>query len=235
MMMHGDMTLYLTLMAPCMLLAMWAQWRLSSTYAKYRQMPNSRGFTGAQAAAEMLRREGVTDCRIEETSGWLSDHYSPSEKTLRLSPEVYNGRTVTAVGIACHEAGHALQHAHGYGPLALRTVMVPVASLGSHLPVFLIVFGAAIGMAGMYMTGFALFSAIVAFQVVTLPVEFNASSRAKLALWTNGVITRPDEIEGVDRVLGAAAMTYVAAAFTSIMTLLYYAIQLGLIGGRREE
>lgn len=167
------------------------------------------------------------------------DHYDPWTKTLNLSPDVYNGRSVAAVGIACHEAGHALQHAAGYAPLAIRNAIVPVANVGSKLAwpliaigmLLLIFAGSGLGLL-VAKIGVVLFGAAVVFQIITLPVEFNASSRAKTALVRNGVLTNEQEIGGVNSVLNAAAMTYIAAAVTALAQLLYWAIRLGLLGGR---
>ncbi|MHC4874064.1 MAG: zinc metallopeptidase, partial [Planctomycetota bacterium] len=215
--------LYWMLIGPTMLLALWAQMKVKSAFGKYSRIRNSSGMTGAQAAQEMLYREGVTDCTIEVTGGWLSDHYDPSSRTLRLSPEVYNNPSVSAVGIACHEAGHALQHAQSYGLLKLRSSLVPLASIGSWLAWPIIIAGMIFGMLGLAKIGIIVFSFTVIFQIVTLPVEFNASSRAKTALATTGIIQSHEEIEGVNKVLDAAAMTYVAATIAAVAQLLYYA------------
>ncbi|MHC4883620.1 MAG: zinc metallopeptidase [Planctomycetota bacterium] len=232
---------YWIIVGPTMLLALYAQMKVKGAYARWKQVRNGRNMTGAQAAAEMLEREGVTDCGIELSNGFLSDHYDPSSKTLRLSPDVYNGRSVASVGIACHEAGHAMQHAESYGPLALRSFLVPLASTGSWLSMVCIMLGffmmTAEGGFGLSLAKFGVvcFGAIVAFQLVTLPVEFNASSRAKAALQRNGVLTSHEEIDGVNAVLNAAALTYVAAAISALAQLLYWALKLGLLGGRSDD
>lgn len=234
--------LYWILIGPTILFALLAQMWVKSAYNRWNRIGNSRGLSGAEAAYEMLQREGAGDCNIEMGQGMLSDHYDPTTKTLRLSPDVYKGRSVAAVGIACHEAGHALQHATGYAPLALRSAIVPVASFGSKLAWPIIFAGFILmyfsGGAGMGLTiakaGVLLFGAVVVFQFITLPVEFNASSRAKLALQRNHVLTHPEEIGGVNSVLNAAAMTYIAAAVAALAQLLYWAIRLGLLGGRRD-
>lgn len=215
------MGLYLILSIPALLLGMFAQARVKSAYAKWSAVANRRGMTGADAAESMLAREGVRDVVIEPVDGFLTDHYDPAAKVLRLSPEVFSGRSVAALGIACHEAGHALQHANGYGALTLRSWLVPTAKIGSWLAVPLIGIGFAMGQLGLAKIGVLLFGLIVLFQLVTLPVEFNASSRAKQALTNNGV-TVPDEDDGVGEVLNAAALTYVAAAVSAISQLLYY-------------
>lgn len=226
--------LWLIIVGPALLLGIWAQLRVKLAYANYSRMPNSRGYTGAQAAQEMLRREGVLDVGIERVDGWLSDHYDPKAKVLRLSPGVHDGRSVAAVGIACHEAGHALQHAHGYAPLGLRTLLVPTASLGSWMSSLLFLIGFWFMSMTLIKVGVVFFGAVVLFQLVTLPVEFNASSRAKLALQSNLVLTQPQEIEGVDRVLDAAAMTYVAATLHALAQLLYFVL-IVLSGSRSRD
>ncbi len=230
--------LYWMLIGPTILLALLAQLWVKGAYKKWSRVLNGRGLSGADAAREMLQREGVTDCRIEVTQGWLSDHYDPREKVLRLSPDVYRGQSVAAVGIACHEAGHALQHAHHYVPLSLRNAIVPVASIGGHLAWPIIFLGFILlymGSGGLGQTvaqiGVVLFGATVVFQLITLPVEFNASGRAKAALQRNGVLASDQEIRGVNAVLNAAAMTYIAAAIAALAQLLYWAIRLGLLGG----
>lgn len=232
--------LYIIMIAPAVLLALYAQAKVKSAYAKWSRVNNSHGFSGAEAASEMLRREGIYDVRIEPTQGWLSDHYDPSSKTLRLSRDVYGGRSVTAVGIAAHEAGHAIQHAHSYALLGLRTAIVPVASLGSGLAGPLIMIGFLLmmftgGPSALAMlvvkAGIILFAGVVLFQLVTLPVEFDASSRAKHALVANNVIGQQQEVEGVSNVLNAAALTYVAAALSAVMQLLYFLLRFGMLGG----
>lgn len=233
--------LYWILIGPTMLLAIYAQMKVKGAYATWSKVRNSRGITGAEAAEEMLRREGVTDCTIELSEGWLSDHYDPSKKVLRLSPDVYNGRSVASVGIACHEAGHAMQHAQSYAPLALRSYMVPLASVGSWLSMICIglgsmMLGAESGL-GLSLAKFGVicFGTIVIFQLITLPVEFNASGRAKDALLRNGVLASHQEIDGVNAVLNAAALTYVAAAITALAQLLYWALRLGFLGNRSND
>ena len=188
--------------------------------------------TGAQAAHEMLQRAGISDVKIVQTQGFLSDHYNPVNKTLALSPNVYGTPSVAAIGVACHEAGHAIQHATNYRPLWLRSALVPMANIGSTLGYIIILAGLLLlrSQTTVYF-GILLFSAVVLFQLVTLPVEYDASARAKRLAVDNGIIM-PQEREGMDRVLNAAALTYVAAAVSSIMTLLYY---LMLAGGMRRD
>ncbi len=212
---------YLIFMAPGLALSLWASWRVKSSFNKYSSVRSSRGITGAEAAAELLGRAGVTDVKIVRTEGRLSDHYNPLTKTLALSDGVYNSSSIAAVGIAAHEAGHALQHAQHYAPLWLRSVLVPTANIGSSIGYFVMVIGAVMASTNMVLIGAVLFSAVLLFQIVTLPVEFNASSRAKALVVEYGIIL-PQERVGVDRILNAAALTYVAAAVTTLLTLLYF-------------
>jgi len=225
--------LYWLLIGPTMLLALWAQQKVSSAYGRFARVPVRSQLSGAEAALTLLARAGIRDVRVEPTRGWLSDHYDPSSRTLRLSPEVYGGRTVASVGIAAHEAGHAVQHARGYAPLHLRTALVPVVQFGSWLAWPMIFGGMLLGSLGLVQLGIIAFGLLVAFQVVTLPVEFDASARAKQALAAAGVVSGR-ELDGVDEVLDAAAMTYVAAAVTAAAQLLYFVIRSGLLGGRDE-
>ncbi|MFH1964963.1 MAG: zinc metallopeptidase, partial [Acidobacteriota bacterium] len=187
---------------------------------------------GAEAATEILRREGISDVKIVSTRGMLSDHYNPVTKTLALSEEVYGSRSVAAVGVAAHEVGHAIQHASGYAPLWLRSFLVPTAKIGSSVGYIMMFLGLIIASQGLVLLGAAFFSMVFLFQVVTLPVEFNASSRAKAILVDQGIINQSEKT-GIDKVLNAAAMTYVAAAISTLMTLLYFLLRAGLLGGRR--
>ena len=212
---------YLIFMAPGLALSLWASWRVKTSFKKYSSVRSSRGITGAEAAAELLGRAGVTDVKIVRTEGKLSDHYNPLTKTLALSDGVYSSSSIAAVGIAAHEAGHALQHAQHYAPLWLRSVLVPTANIGSSIGYFVMVIGAFMASTNMILLGAVLFSAVLFFQIVTLPVEFNASSRAKALIVEYGIIV-PQERVGVDRILNAAALTYVAAAVSTLLTLLYF-------------
>lgn len=223
--------LYLLFVGPAMLLAMWAQAKVKSAYRKWAAKPNLSGLTGAEAARRMLAQAGL-DLNIEVSKGGaLSDHYDPRDRTLRLSPNVFNGRSVAALGIACHEAGHALQHAEEYTLLKFRSAVVPFASIGSWLSWPLIIGGSLLQYAGLLYLGIAAFGAVVVFQLATLPVEFDASARAKKQLGTLGILRSPQEEKGVASVLTAAAMTYVAATITAVMTLLYFLFRAGLLGG----
>jgi Zn-dependent membrane protease YugP len=225
--------LYFLFLLPGILLAVWAQWRVHSAYSEASQIPPRSGYSGAEGAAVLLRRAGVPDVRIEPTEGFLSDHYVPGEKVLRLSPDVYSGRSLAALGIAAHESGHALQDASRYPLLVLRNGLVPLAGIGSNLSWIVIVVGFVLHLAGLIYVGIALFSLTVIFQLVNLPVEFDASRRARLAL-VDAELISPDEAVVVKRVLDAAALTYVAATLTSILTLLYFLYRSGLLGGRRD-
>jgi Zn-dependent membrane protease YugP len=213
---------YLLFMLPALLLSLWASFRTKSAFNKYSRVRTARGMTGAQAAQEMLHRAGIFDVKIVPAHGFLSDHYNPVNKTLALSQPVYDSPSVAAVGVACHEAGHAIQHAVGYKPLWMRSAPVPMANIGSTVSYIVILLGLLLLRSPeMVYFGAALFSAVVIFQIITLPVEFDASARAKRLAVENGIVLA-QEREGIDRVLNAAALTYVAAAISSIMTLLYY-------------
>lgn len=220
--------LYLVFMAPAFLLSLWASMKVKSQFNKYSQV--GAGMTGAQAAAEVLRAGGVRDVRIERVSGFLSDHYDPTHKVLRLSPEVYDTRSIAAVGVGAHEAGHAIQHKQAYSMLTLRSALVPVASIGSSMSWIIIIAGAFLNMTNLTWLGIIFFSAVVVFQLITLPVEFDASARAKQLLWETGVISLGSERSGVASVLNAAALTYVAAAVSAITTLIYFIIRFGMGG-----
>ena len=225
--------MYLLIIAPGLLLSLWASWKVTANFNKYSKLRSGRNITGAQAAAELLRSAGIDDVRIVVTKGMLSDHYNPVNKTLALSPSVHDSPSVAAVGIAAHEAGHAILHAESYKPLWLRSLLVPTASIGSNLGYVMMLFGLMLSWAGLLYLGMILFSAVLLFQVVTLPVEFNASSRAKALLVNRGIITDRERV-GVDKVLNAAAMTYVAAVVSTLLTLLYFLLRAGLLGGRND-
>jgi Zn-dependent membrane protease YugP len=211
--------LYFLFIAPALLLALWAQLRVKMAFASAQQMPAS--LSGAAAARHVLDSAGLTGVAIEMIPGHLSDHYDPRQKVLRLSPEVYQSRSLAAVGIAAHEAGHAIQDAHAYAPLVVRNAAVPMAGFGSSAFFILLILGLALQVPWLVWAGIIAFSAIVFFQVVNLPVEFNASARAKAQLVELGIVPS-DQMVYVNRVLNAAAMTYVAATLQAILTLLYY-------------
>ncbi|MBN1881741.1 MAG: zinc metallopeptidase [Deltaproteobacteria bacterium] len=213
--------LYYILVGPALLLSIFASMKVKRTFKKFSKVATASGMTGAQAAQRMLATSGVHDVQIEAVSGFLSDHYDPSKKVLRLSPDVFSGKSVASVGVAAHEAGHALQDAGGYAPLKLRTAIVPVASIGSSLAWPLLIFGFILSSLALIKVGIIFFGAAVAFQIITLPVEFNASRRAVAALSSSGMLME-QEVDGARTVLRAAAMTYVAAAATAILQLLYF-------------
>ena len=207
-----------------MILAGWAQMATKGRFERFSKVPASCGLTGAQAADSMLRSAGITNVEIEVSQGgMLSDHYDPIKNVIRLSPEVYSSRSVAALAVACHEAGHAIQKANAYAPLVIRNTVVPVASFGSGAGMLLIMIGLFTNALGLAALGLVLYAFIVFFQLVNLPVEFDASARAKKALARLGMIQPGAESEGVSKVLTAAAMTYVAATLTSVFYLLYYA------------
>lgn len=207
-------------------LSAWASWRTKSNFAKYAKIGVQSGMTGAQAAQAVAQAGGATDVRIERHQGFLSDHYDPRAKTLRLSPDVYDGRSISSIAVAAHEAGHAIQHVKSYAPLGLRSALVPAVSIGDRLWFLPFLLGSILiasqpAMGEMLMkASVLLFGMVVAFQLVTLPVEFDASNRAKAVLAQTGIVRTEEEARGVSKVLGAAALTYVAAALTSMLQLL---------------
>lgn len=226
--------MYFVFLAPGLLLAAWASWKVNHTYAQAREIPASSGVSGAQAAETILGRYGRIPVRIEEAEGFLSDHYDPSRKVLRLSPDVYERRTLAALGIAAHEAGHALQDATGFSLMTVRNGIVPLAVWGGNLSWVLILLGFALASANLILLGIAAFSLTVLFQLVNLPVEFDASRRARQALRSLGLIA-PGEEPVVRRVLSAAALTYVAATLTSVLTLAYYLFRAGVFGSHDRD
>ena len=211
----------LVVMLPGMLISGAASLAVRAAFNRYSQVASRRGITGAQAAQILLQRAGIDDVTIIPTDGDLSDHYNPSNRQLALSENVYNSSSVAAIGIACHEAGHAIQHAEKYAFLGMRTALVPLAGIGSSLGYLVMLVGLLMSQTPLLLVGAALFSLVLLFQVITLPVEFDASSRAKHLVLEAGIVD-PDEREGIDRVLNAAALTYVAAVISSMLTLLYF-------------
>lgn len=205
--------------------------RVNSTYAKYAKVRARGGMTGAEAARRILSMSGINDVRIEHVRGNLTDHYDPSSKVLRLSDSVYGSCSVAAIGVAAHECGHALQHKEGYFPLKFRSALVPAANLGSKLGLPLVIVSLIMGLGSLAQIGVWIFAIAVLFQVVTLPVEFNASNRALRMVESYGIMNR-DEVDDCKRVLGAAALTYVAAAASSVLQLLRLLI---LTGNRRRD
>lgn len=214
---YWDPTMIILL--PALILAFYAQVKVSSTFERYLRVPSRNGYTGAEVAREILRVNGIYDVSVQMQGGTLTDYYDPRRKVLKLSTDVYHGRSLAALGVAAHECGHAIQHNEGYGPLALRNFIVPVAGFGSQLA-FPLFFMGIIFRADFLMTlGILLFSTAVIFQLITLPVEYNASSRAVAVLEGCGFIQR-DEVRPVRKVLNAAALTYVAATLMAVMQLL---------------
>ncbi len=210
---------YLILVVPAIIISLVAQWNVKSTYSKMKQVANKKRLTGAQAAQYVLSHYGITNVQITTVAGSLTDHYDPRSNVIRLSPEVYSGTSIASVGIACHEAGHAAQHAQNYAPIKIRNAILPVANIGSSAGVFIAIFGYFLGFSILVDIGIILFASVVAFQLVTLPVEFNASSRAIKVIESSGMLY-DDEIPKAKKVLVAAALTYVAALLVSVMSLL---------------
>jgi Zn-dependent membrane protease YugP len=239
-MFFGIDPIYFVFLAPAMLLAGWASWRVRRAYAAAAEVRPASGFTGAEAAEAILDRNGLTGVRIEPADGFLSDHYDPTEKVLRLSPDVYAGRSLAALGIAAHEAGHALQDAGGYPLLRVRNGIVPLAAVGGNVSWVLILAGFLLAAGGSLLgtwliwLGIAAFSLTVLFQLVNLPVEFDASRRARKVLAGLGLVNR-GEAPAVRRVLSAAALTYVAATLGSVLTLAYFLFRAGVLGGSERE
>lgn len=226
--------LYFILVIPAFIVSLVAQARVKSTYGKMAKIRNTSGYTGAQAAAAVLRHYGIMNVRIEETTGKLSDHFDPRSNVIRLSREVYYGNSIAAVGIACHEAGHAAQHAQNYVPIKIRNSIIPVCNIGSYLGIPLAFAGYFLGFEPLILVGLGLYSFIAIFQLATLPVEFNASARAIRVIDETGLLRSQEEISGAKKVLSAAAMTYVAALAVTLANLLRFAI-LFLGRGRRNR
>ena len=228
--------LELALLLPGIVIALWAQWRLRSTYGRYSQVQTSRNISGAQVAREILDRNGMPNLEIYEVAGELSDHYDPAKRAVFLSHDVFHGTSLASVGVAAHEVGHALQHKQAYGPLGLRMALVPVTGFATNISMFLIMGGLFLGnilgpiSATLLWIGIGFFALIVFFQMVTLPVEYDASARAKEQLVRLGLVdTR--ELDGVRQVLSAAALTYVAAMITAVLQL----VRLILIARSRDR
>ena len=232
--------LYWLFLGAGMLLSLWAQFRVKSAFSRYSQVASRSGLTGADVAQRILQANGINGVRIEGIRGSLTDHYDPKTRTLRLSEGVYGTRSIAAAGIAAHEVGHAIQHAQNYGPLKFRSAWVPVANLGGGLSMMVIMAALALGGAAtatgqsLATAGILMFATTTVFTLVTLPVEFDASRRALATLESGGVMPK-DEIAGARKVLSAAALTYVAAFVTSLLTLFYYLVRLGFVGGNRNR
>lgn len=221
---------YLILIVPALLIATWAQFKVNSTFNKYSKMRASRGYTAAQIARNMLDENGLYNVSVERVSGNLTDHYDPKANVIRLSHSVYNSTSVAAIGVAAHETGHAIQYAKGYAPIKLRSAVIPLTQIGSTLSMPLILLGFVFSMRPLVIGGIILFSLVALFQLITLPVEFNASRRALEAL-ENREYLYDEELVGARKTLSAAAMTYVAALLVSLMQLL----RLILLFGRRNN
>ncbi len=219
--------IYFVFLIPGMLLSFWASWKTKSTFRKYSEVRSRSGWSGAEAARELIRRRGANGVHVEETPGFLSDHYDPGARVLRLSPDVYHGRSLAALGVAAHEAGHAIQHATSYGPLKFRSMIVRPAMIGSNMSWIILTAGFLLQTTALIWLGIIFFSAFVLFTLVTLPVEFDASNRAVAVLQQSGMIDA-SEAPGTKAVLRAAAMTYVASAVAAILQLLYFLMRAGL-------
>ncbi|MDR1899272.1 MAG: zinc metallopeptidase [Treponema sp.] len=210
---------YLVLVVPALILSVWAQVKVKSTFAKYSRVPSSRNMTGRDAAELLLRANNIGGVRIEPVAGSLTDHYDPASRVLRLSQPVYGRTSVSAIGVAAHETGHAIQHALSWGPLVLRSALVPVANIGSSFGPWLAVAGIFFSLPLLINVGIILFGGAVVFYLITLPVEFNASARA-IRILQSGNVLSASELKGVRKVLSAAALTYVASALTALMSFL---------------
>ena len=233
--MYFDIT-YVILVLPCVLIAMWASHNVNVTFDRFSRQFSMRRITGAQAAQRVLSANGVSGVRIERVSGNLTDHFDPRTNVIRLSQDVYDSTSTAAIGVACHEAGHAVQYAHNYGPIKLRAAIIPATNLGSKLAMPLILLGVLLSAFGYYSytlvyAGIACFGLSLVFQLVTLPVEFNASNRAIRAIEDGNILT-DEECRGAKKVLRAAALTYVAATAVALMQLLRLVL---LFGGRRRD
>jgi Zn-dependent membrane protease YugP len=226
---------YILFMAPAFILMLAVQWYVQSAYRKWSQVPARSRMSGSQAAQRLIQRGGLYDVRVEGVGGNLTDHYDPRKKVLRLSQGVYQSSSVAALAIAAHELGHAMQDKDDYTPLRLRAALVPAVNIGSYLGWILIIIGLLLRFTQLAWVGVAVFSAGAVFALATIPVELNASARAKRLLVDSGLIVGEDEMRGVNNVLNAAALTYVAALITAILQLLYYVTLVFGMSGRRRS
>jgi len=239
-MMGFDPMYMLFVLLPSMALSGGAAWLVKSRFNKFSQVPSRNGYTGQQAAQKLLDAAGITDVKVVRVDGSLTDHYNPTTKSLALSTPVFDETSIAAIGVATHEAGHAIQHATGYFPLKWRSLLVPATGIGSRFGTWTMMGGLMLmysaGQLGqiVFIIGACLYSLLLLFQLVTLPVEFNASNRAKQLVVEAGIVSEQERY-GIDKVLNAAAMTYVAAFVTSLMTLLYFLHRAGLLGGRSQQ
>lgn len=227
---------YLTIMIPCLILSLIASASVKRTFQKYEKQLSYRHITGADAADRVLRANGITDVQIQRVSGDLTDHFDPKKKVIRLSDSVYDSTSTAAIGVACHEAGHAAQYASNYFPIRIRSAVIPITNIGSRLAMPLILLGVVLGAAGAFSQmfidiGILCFSLSFIFQLITLPVEFNASRRAMQAISQTGILTEEEQV-GAKKTLRAAAMTYVAATFVALAQLLRLVL---LFGNRRRD
>ena len=223
----------MVLLIPAMILEMYEQIKVNSTYHHYSQIASQRGMTGADVARYILNKNGLYDIPIERVQGQLSDHYDPRSRVVRLSQGVYDSTSIAALGVAAHEVGHAIQHDTGYMPLYIRNTIIPITQIGSYVSIPLLILGILVSSPRLVELGILLFTAIVFFQLITLPVEFNASRRAVAVLGDEAILTA-DELVGTKKVLSAAALTYVAAAVTAVFQLLRLLIISGVLGGRDD-
>lgn len=233
---YGGYLTYLIFLLPAMILGFWAQMKVKGTFNKYNMIENSRGMTGAQTARMVLDQNGLSYVGIEHIPGELTDHYDPRSNVIRLSSSVYNSTSIGAIGVAAHEAGHAVQHAEGYAPIKVRNAIIPACNIGSRVGPIMIIIGCMLaGSTGraLIFFGITLFSLVALFQLVTLPVEFDASGRALEVIRDNGIFDDED-YDGAKKVLTAAAMTYVAALVTTLSQILYYAVRFLGVGRRRD-
>ena len=230
-MFYGFDIYYFILIIPALLFGLWAQSQVNSNFNKYSKVTTTRGMTGAQAAEYILRQNGIYDVSICHISGNLTDNFNPKNKTINLSDNVYNSTSISAIGVAAHEAGHAVQHAENYKPIKIREMIIPVTNIGSWLYLPIILIGILFSSQGLINIGILLFSTIAIFQFATLPVEFNASERAIKTLSQSGILYG-EEINGAKKVLRAAALTYVAALVASLAQLLHLVL---IYGGRRRD
>ncbi|MGN1121218.1 MAG: zinc metallopeptidase [Eubacteriales bacterium] len=222
---------YVLFVLPAVLIAMWASANVNSTFKKYSSIPSASGYTGADAARRILDANGLFSIRIERVSGNLTDHYDPKAGVIRLSDSVYDNRSAAAIGVAAHEAGHAVQHATGYSPLVIRNAIIPICQIGSNLAMPLVLLGLVLDMFGLCFIGIVAFGLSTLFQLITLPVEFNASSRALAALESSGRFSA-DDLGNAKKTLRAAALTYVAALAVALANLLRLIV---MVGGRRRR
>jgi Zn-dependent membrane protease YugP len=228
---NSSLGTYLLLVLPAVFFAMWASANVNSTFKKYSQIVSTSGYTGYDSARRILDANGLYDVKIEHISGNLTDHYDPKAKVIRLSDSVYDNHSAAAIGVAAHEAGHAVQHATGYFPLTIRNAIIPVCNIGSNLAMPLVILGLVLGLLGLCYIGIAAFALSALFQLITLPVEFNASSRALAALKDSGRFSQ-DDLSNAKKTLSAAALTYVAALAVALANLLRLIMLVS--GGRRR-